>query len=84
MDAVFANNLLNGAGLYNGNLTHVGIACSCGSTGNGALCGFLFTHTYIGFEVTEPKPKFIPYTPKANCPSVPLSSLYEVSSCLPD
>jgi len=62
MDAVFANNLINNAGLYNGNLTHVGLACSCSSS-SGAICGMIFTHTYIGFEVLEPKPKFLPYTP---------------------
>jgi len=37
----------NQASLINGNFTHVGIACACDSFDE-VLCGFIFTHTYIG------------------------------------
>jgi len=80
MNLALAANLFNNTKISNGNYTYVGIGCSCFSS-TGALCAFIFTHTYIGFDVEEPKPKFIPYTDAASCPFVPFNDIYETSSC---
>ena len=58
-DEWLSNGEFNDDVLVQGNLTHVGIACSCSNAGS--ICGFLFTHTYIGFDVEEPWPRPIDY-----------------------
>lgn len=53
MDALFSTgkNLMNPS-ISDGTYKYVGIACTCDSSvGGGSICGFIFTDTYIGYDV---------------------------------
>ena len=80
MQAWLEAGQFNQTSLINGNLTHVGMACSCSSTSE-VICGFLFTHTYIGYAVSEPNPLYLPYTSGASCGGVPETATFGTSSC---
>lgn len=82
MDTWFQAGNFNDADLKDTTYTHVGIACSCDNAASGVRCVFMFSKYFIGKEITDSAPKFLPYTAAPGaCASTPTANLFTPSAC---